>query len=239
MRKSIRAFILWAALLVAGVLPVHAATSVPITNFQGNWSPSTSYAAGAVVNYGGATFICLQANKNITPPAHAFKWAELPNLPVTLSTIGTSAISNLGNYPGTLILQTGPVPTTGFYFFNASALVSVDSADVGVFCYVSYGARGGSSDGIMGGLSNPFSSTIEGQASIVDYWGISVGDTAQLYCYSNGEVAASAVEDAALTVTLGTYPATGVGIGTATDPDSISNNRAEVRPQVRISKHKQ
>ena len=228
MRKSIQAGILWASLLAAVTLPAYA-TNVPFTNFQGAWASSTTYAAGAVVTYEGSTYVALQSSRTVTPLGHATKWGLLPSLPVALAVYDASPIGSLAAYPGTLVLQTDPVPTSDWYYFNATALVFVDVEDVGVYCYVSYGERGAVSDGVYGGLYNPFTNTnLSGQAAVADFWYISAGDVAQLYCYSQSGDAASEVLNSSMTVTQGSSP---VGSGNI-------EARPEVRPHVAAVKNK-
>jgi hypothetical protein len=63
---------------------------------------------------------------------------------------GNTTIGNLGACPGILVGSTGTVQYSGEYFFSASARVSVDAADNGVYCYVSYTSREAVSDGNYG-----------------------------------------------------------------------------------------
>jgi hypothetical protein len=147
-------------------------------------------------------------------------------------------ISNLGGYPGTLVLETGALPTGGIYYFSAAAYVSVDLHDLAVKCYVSFGNRGAMSDGDEGGVENPFTNpvelTLEGNAAVVDYWDVSAGDTGQLYCYSTGDDSASEFIDGGLTVTLISSSAFGTAALPANGADI--NNRAEAKPRVRPRK---
>jgi hypothetical protein len=227
-----------ASLLCFDVLPAHATTipatttSIPFGNYQGAWAAHTAYAAGSVVTYLGETYFALTASTNITPNNHQFKWAQLPALPTSLIGFTATNVSNLGSYPGTLILEE-QIPVTGTYTFNATALLYIDSADPAVYCYVTYGARGASSDGLDGGASNPTWGTsspvsIYTQAAIADYWNIEAGDVAQLYCSSNGNDSSSLVYAAGMNVNLVVDPPKA-----GSDPAAI-NNRPEVRPPATV-----
>jgi hypothetical protein len=104
--------------------------------------------------------------------------------------------TNLGAQ--TVVLQTAPVATAGGYFISASALLFIDSADSGAYCYVST-ANTGIDDGNVGG------STVTGnfqQASITDFFFVSSGDAFQLVCYSNTNDSNTFVYNGALTATL-------------------------------------
>jgi hypothetical protein len=107
----------------------------------------------------------------------------------------TSGKTSLGSQ--TVVLQTAPV-AAGAYFISASALLFIDSADLGAYCYAST-ANTGVNDGIIGG------STVSGnfqQASITDGFSVSSGDAFQLVCYSNTNDPNTWVYSAALTATL-------------------------------------
>jgi len=149
----------------------------------------------------------------------------------------SAPISSLGGYPGTLVLETGALPTGGTYYFAAAAYVSVDAHDLAVKCYVSYGDRGASSDGDEGGVENPFTNpvelTLQGNAAVVDYWGISAGDKAQLYCYSTDDDTSSEFINGSLTVTL--ISSSTFGTALASNGADL-NNRAEAKPPVRQRK---
>jgi hypothetical protein len=84
-------------------------------------------------------------------------------------------------YPGILVGQTNPVPTSGVYYINAAALLEVASADPeGAFCYDTTASSGTPSQ--YGG-SGDAADRLQ-QASIADALFISAGDSAQLWCYS-------------------------------------------------------
>jgi hypothetical protein len=235
MFKSIYAMLLAAALLCFQMQPAHATTSIPFGSYQGAWNRTTTYSPGAVVTYNGASYFSLIANMNTIPSTHPTRWVALPSLPAANIAFTVTAVSNLGAYPGTLIIE-APVSITGTYFYNATALVSVDLDDTGVYCYVSYGTLGASSDGLYGGLSNPFDNTIVGQAAITDFWSITSGDYAQLYCYSTANDSNSEVLSAGMTVTLVVDPPKTMDSDAAT---SSVNNKPEVRPTMPVVvKHK-
>ena len=204
-----------------------ATTSIPFGNYQGAWVGRTAYAAGAVVTYEGETYFAVASNTNVPPENHPFKWAQLPSLPTVALEYVPSAISNLGSAPGTLIAS-APVPIGGTYAFSASAMVYVDAADLGVFCYTI--PTGGSTDGVTGGLYNPGNDSQEASASITDYWDVSSGNAAQLWCYSESNDADSEVESAGLLATL----VTGELFGPVT-----GNNRPQVKPRTHTKQHQQ
>jgi hypothetical protein len=97
-----------------------------------------------------------------------------------------------------VVAQTGAIQTTGVYYINATALLSIDFNDSAAYCYVTIGSNGGS-DGLYGGSSN---SGFWEQASISDSWTISAGDVAQLVCYSDSGDNNTYVNNASLTATL-------------------------------------
>jgi hypothetical protein len=83
--------------------------------------------------------------------------------------------------PGTIILQTNPVPTSGVYYITASALLEVASADPeGAFCYDTLASTGSASQ--YGG-SGDAADRLQ-QASISDALFINAGDSVQLWCES-------------------------------------------------------
>jgi hypothetical protein len=237
MFKSNSVWLVLAALLCFEAIPANSqvaaatSTSIPFGNYQGAWKNGSTYAAGSVVIYAGATYFALASNTNTFPSTHPFKWAVLPALPTVVNAIFAGTFTNLGAYPGTPVLEV-TVPTSGSYSINATAQVSVDANDTGVFCYISYGARGADSDGDTGGTSNPNKVVLEAQASIADYWGIAGGDQVQLYCFSNSGDASSGVYAAGLNATL--YQTALI------DSPEIQkiNNRPEVRPSFSTTKPK-
>lgn len=206
MSRSLYASIAAASLILAGLLPAKA-TNVPITNFQGTWSGTATYQPGAVVTYLNATYVALLASHDTRPLGHTTKW-QLLSVPVGGAAFSTAPVNGLSLYPGNVILSI-PIAVAGEYFFSASALVSVDAADYSVDCYVTH--TNGSFDGVLGGINNPFPGsdhyTIIGSAAVSDFWYLSAGDDAQLYCYSDDSDELSEVLNAGLTVTLVTDPA--------------------------------
>src|SRR5580658_8371453 len=72
------AFLIAALLNTAFAVDVFAATDVAITNFRASWSSTTTYAAGAVVTYDGASYISLvNRNTGIPPNSSTTDWAIL------------------------------------------------------------------------------------------------------------------------------------------------------------------
>jgi hypothetical protein len=289
--------------------PAHAATNIAFKDFQGVWSATTSYAAGAVVTYDNASYFALAASLGAKPTSNTTDWSILdaPGAPgaqgpagpkgatgatgaegpagakgatgaagpegpagakgatgaagpagpkgamgsagargpagpqgpagvaLGYSTYSNQGIANLGGYPGTLVAETVPVAVDGEYYFNASARVLVDYADVGVYCYVTYASRGASSDGNVGGPNNPFPVTqlinLIGEATVTDYWVIPAGDKAQLYCYSELDDANSVVLNLGMTVVLVNSSAAQLSAA------AHENARPEIVPVDRNTKH--
>ena len=113
--------------------------------------------------------------------------------------MGYAAISNHiipFGYP-TVVAQTAPIETAGWYFISASALLNIDYEDSGAFCYAAT-ASTGINDGNIGG-SDSFGNQ---QASITDIFYVSSGDAVQLDCLSNVNDANTFVNNASLTATL-------------------------------------
>jgi hypothetical protein len=281
-------------------LPAQAATNIAFKDFQGAWSATTSYAAGAVVTYNNASYFALTSSLGATPSSNKTDWAILdaPGAPgpqgpagpkgatgatgpagpkgatgatgpagpkgatgatgpagpkgatgatgpagpqgpagvaLGYATYSHAAISNLGQYPGTLVAQAGPVAVTGEYYFSASARVFVDYSDDGVYCYVSFTSRGAVSDGNIAGLNNPFPISQDinliGQAPVTDYWFVPAGDAAQFYCYTEGNDSNSSVDNLGFTVVLvdNSTPA-------AIEAAIHRNDRPEVAPTRRTIK---
>ena len=105
-----------------------------------------------------------------------------PGMSVGLSaTLPPASNVPLTTNPGVLVGQTNPVPTSGVYYINASALLEVASADPeGAFCYDTVASSGSPSQ--YGG-SGDAADRLQ-QASIADTLFITAGDSAQLWCYS-------------------------------------------------------
>jgi hypothetical protein len=122
-----------------------------------------------------------------------------PQGPAGIS-VGYPTFSNSQTSLGsqTVVLQTSPVATAGWYFISASALLSIDSADLAAYCYVST-VDTGVNDGNYGGSSAVGNYQ---QASITDYFFVGSGDAFQLVCYSNANDANTFVNNAGLTATL-------------------------------------
>jgi hypothetical protein len=67
-----------AALLFAAAAGESArAVSVSITNFRGPWASTTTYGAGAVVTYNGASYIALLRSTNVIPGSSTTDWSVL------------------------------------------------------------------------------------------------------------------------------------------------------------------
>jgi len=72
----------WCAMLLglflsaAMAAPAAAAISIAITNFRGDWDPTVSYSAGAVVTYSGQSYIAIVKNNNVIP-TETDAWAIL------------------------------------------------------------------------------------------------------------------------------------------------------------------
>lgn len=72
----------WSAILIglflsAAMTPPVAATTIPITNYRGAWLSTATYGAGAVVTFGGASYICLVGNSGVEPGTSTADWAIL------------------------------------------------------------------------------------------------------------------------------------------------------------------
>jgi hypothetical protein len=122
-----------------------------------------------------------------------------PQGPAGIS-VGYAAISNhiipLG-YP-TVVAQTAPIETAGWYFISASALLNIDYEDTsGAFCWAAP-ASTETNDGNIGGSDSHGNQ----QASITDIFYVSSGDAVQLDCLSNVNDANTFVNNASLTATL-------------------------------------
>jgi hypothetical protein len=106
-------------------------------------------------------------------------------------------VTSLGG-GNTVVAQTKPIQVSGTYFINAAALLYIDAADIGAYCFVTL-VSNGNGDGLLGGSSN--SSNFE-QASIADSWSVSAGDAIQLMCQSGSVDPNTLVWNASLTATL-------------------------------------
>jgi hypothetical protein len=56
---------------------VVTATANEALVYEGNWSPTTTYPAGAVVTYQNSAYFALAANRNVVPGRNAGDWALL------------------------------------------------------------------------------------------------------------------------------------------------------------------
>jgi hypothetical protein len=83
-------------------------------------------------------------------------------------------------------------------YVNGTALLVLDGADTGAFCYVTPKSNG-LSDGLYGGTTTPGQ---WGQASIADSFHVSAGDVLQLVCYSWQNDANTYAFNSSLTATL-------------------------------------
>lgn len=125
--------------------------------------------------------------------------------PEAYLTLGYSATVPLGvdppltaQFPGTLIMQTNAIGTSGTYFISAGVLPYVASGDNAVFCYDTLASLGAGSPSQWGGS---FQNANYAQASITDVLSIGAGDAVQVYCESEGSNG-SYVFNAGLTATL-------------------------------------
>lgn len=115
---------------------------------------------------------------------------------------------SVGNFAGTnsaiflgspvVVAQTGAIQTTGVYYINATALISIDFNDSAAYCYVTIGSSG-AADGIYGGSSN---AGFWEQASVSDSWFVGAGDVVQMVCYSNSGDANTYANNASVTAIL-------------------------------------
>jgi hypothetical protein len=109
----------------------------------------------------------------------------------------------LGNVP-VVVAFTNPIPVTGVYYINASALLIVQPGDR-AFCYVTLKSDP-TNDGLQGGGSNEdtLAASLFAQASIADSRVVFADDAIQLTCYSQGssDVGPSGVQNASITAIL-------------------------------------
>ena len=167
---------------------------------------------GCVNNTSGAIRIVSQSTV-CKSTEHKIQWNQVgpqgsqgpqgPQGPAGIS-VGLSATLPPGSdvpllqTPGSVILQTNSVPTSGVYYINASALLEVASADPeGAFCYDAVASIGTASQ--YGG-SGDAADRLQ-QASIADMLFVSAGDSIQLWCES-ALGAGSYVFNAGITATL-------------------------------------
>jgi hypothetical protein len=104
----------------------------------------------------------------------------------------------LPGYPGVVVAQTAPVPASGTYFINASALLSAD-VDDGAFCYVTP-TSSETDDGFYGGgggLPLNFQSV-----GVTDSWYLGVGDSIQMMCFNGLPGAYTFIAEPTITATL-------------------------------------
>jgi hypothetical protein len=88
-----------------------AATSIAITNFRAAWASSAAYAAGAVVTYNGASYICLLKNSGVAPSTNSSDWAILdaPGATGATGSAGAAGAQGVMGPPG----PAGPAGTAG------------------------------------------------------------------------------------------------------------------------------
>jgi hypothetical protein len=101
--------------------------------------------------------------------------------------VGYSSIASEGQalsvFPGTLVLQTNPVATSGTYFVSASVFLQNDPSDKGgARCYDTTASSGlpfqfGGSDSLL-----------NQQVSITDAVSVSAGDSFQLFCFGSVDI---------------------------------------------------
>ena len=115
----------------------------------------------------------------------------------------TTNLGSLGNgNGGTLILTTGSVGASGFYYVTETAITLTEGGDR-IFCYASTGNAGQFNDG-MDGISDNLNTTsaIVGNVSVVDDLFVEEGDVINLYCANFGGSANSGIYAASLAATL-------------------------------------
>ena len=100
-------------------------------------------------------------------------------------------------YP-TVVAQTAPIETAGWYFISASALLKIDDEDTSGAFWWAAPASTETNDGNIGGSDSHGNQ----QASITDIFYVSSGDAVQLDCLSNVNDANTFVNNASLTATL-------------------------------------
>jgi uncharacterized protein YkvS len=115
----------------------------------------------------------------------------------------TTNLGSLGNgNGGTLILTTGSVGASGFYYVTETAITLTEGGDR-IFCYASTGNAGQFNDG-MDGISDNLNTTsaIVGNVSVVDDLFVEEGDVINLYCADFSGDANSGISAASLAATL-------------------------------------
>jgi hypothetical protein len=233
MHKSIKAIIVAVSLLAGSMFSAGASGAPTAMKFAKAWSSTTAYVAGDVVTYGTNTYVAIKGSTDVVPSSSATHWTGIGVAPNSPSVGGASFLpytdlkNNLGGSPGTLILSV-PITVSGEYAINTTALLDLASSDSGAFCYVSYSARGASSDGNFGGLTTYGTGNTWGTSAVNDFWFIDAGEDAELYCYSESNVAGTEVYSAGMTVTLIADPAK-AGLDADAMRSSI-NNRPEMLP---------
>jgi hypothetical protein len=108
----------------------------------------------------------------------------------------TGKVSLVGA-PGTEVAHTAAIGTSGTYYIDATALLVIDSADTGAFCYVTTGDNP-HPDGAFGGST----STGYQGASVSDALAVNAGDVIEMWCYSNAGDNNTYTFDAQLTAIL-------------------------------------
>jgi hypothetical protein len=81
---------------------------------------------------------------------------------------------------------------------SATTLLNIDASDFAAYCYVTLASNGGD-DGLVGGSSAVGNYQ---QASVVDAWFATAGDSFQMVCYSNAGDSNTLAYGSSLTATL-------------------------------------
>ena len=107
------------------------------------------------------------------------------------------------NGKGVLTASTGPVATEGYYLVTTGGLIGAAPGDA-AYCYVSTSSAGNSNDGLISGISNYDGATDFrwGAISSTDYVFAAVGETIDLYCFSETGGTSSVVWTASISGTL-------------------------------------
>jgi len=225
-QKLLLAASLGVGLMSVGVAPAHAATNVAIKDFQGAWSSTTAYTAGAVVTYNNASYIALVSSTAVTPGTNASKWdlLDAPGAKGATGATGPAGISygvngkqagivTVGSQgeSGFLVASSAAVSESGTYYVTANAQATVFPEDQ-VTCFVGSAPNGPLDpntivdDGFDGTLANdnpgvgPSSPALTATITVSDVFTVKKGDVVNLYCktYLGGNPVGPAVLTAIL-----------------------------------------
>ena len=138
-----------------------------------------------------------------------------PQGPAGVAT-GYSAFAN-AIYLGSgdvVIAATAPITTSGNYYINASALIYLDSADTGTYCFAALASS-------PFGTGNYGGSDLAGyyqQANVTAEFYVNAGDKIELICFSNNNDTYTFVNNGSLTAIL-------IGNANANNPKIIQHGR--------------